>query len=300
MKRIIYFLFLITFNIFCQNITTIKIKTVKDSVGVKSTCLDCNNKRYAYKYEFEDSKDSLYIILSAGCGREGMDPTIKCRKSYKFVNSIADGVYKIVINGKPVEKISFKNGKKHGLECTYRQGQLGSLSNKGGYYFVQKYENGRTIEYYMLDKKGHVIGFSPVIIDQSNHSRIELTYYFDKKGQLRSLRYHTISVADFFSKNGNYINMELLSEDKRHNGKPSQRYIQQLKTIDKSGMIKQIKPNGIVEIKRFDSKYHLNFNEGVLLNWQYNTEIPTEDLDYQTPSNKIGLIGPDLLIFCKR
>lgn len=302
MKRILYLACLLFFtqNIFCQSITTIKLKTIKDSVGVMSGCLDCNDKRYAHRYKFENPNDSLFVNLGAWCSTEGMDPTIKCKKTYSFVDSIADGIYKIVIDGKPIKKITFQNGKKHGLECTYRQSKLGSLSNKGGYHFVQNYANGRTTEYYMLDKKGNVIGFSPVIFDHLNHSRIELTYYFDKGGQLRSIRYHTIALADYFSKSGEYIEMELLSEEKTYNGKPSKRYIYQLKTIEKNGMIENKKPNGMIEIQRYTTKYRLNFKEGIVLNWLYSTDDPAETLEFDISSEKIGINRPDLLSFCKK
>lgn len=297
---ILFSLFLVC-SVFGNDYVTIKLRIVKDSVIARGLGTR-NEKYYTNFYQYENPKDSIFVKLYVGCGQDGsMDPGIKCRASYEFVDSIADGVYKLIIDDMPIKKVSFVNGKKNGFECTYNQRKRGvnSYIDKR-FWFVINYSNGYETEHYKLDKKGNVLEYNPIILDGGTRFSQGINYHFDKKGRLRGISYTEFNfVHDSFTKNGKYAETGKLSEEIRFQNKLSQREIEFIKKIKRSGMVVDKVPNGLAEIKLYDSKYILHFKNGVLLNWQFNDDDSTENIDFNIPSNEIGKYRSDLLNFCK-
>ena len=229
---------------------------------------------------------------------EGMDPDIKCRRGYDFVDSIADGVYTIIIDGKPIEKVTFLNGKRSGFRCTYTQPFYGTISSKDKqYWFVENYKGGRVSEYFKIDKEGMVREYRPMVLDSLRRTRSGVTYYFDRKGSLRKIRYSNLAddVVSYFSKKGQYKKTDILGYQ-RYSKK---RYQFRLTLVQSIGLVKYRKPNGLIEIsmKGSDHKYTLHFYKGVLLSWSFTTDDPTESLSYNVSSNNIGVIIEDILNF---
>lgn len=282
-----------------QKAVVIELKTAFDTVDVGFWGGE-SEKRHEWFYAYENPADSVYLKLHFGCGREGMDPTIKCHASYRFVDGIADGIYQLKIDGQHWESVSFMNGLEHGLKwLSYLQsGTAFKVGEK--YCFVENYANGRKIEEYVVDRMGNVMKYRPKVKNSAGLTRNGLEYHFDRKGQLISIGYDLgIYIQDSFSKNGTYVKTELPAEDKRYLGKPSERYAYSLTRIQRKGMAQGEQPNGWVEIqlKGTDVICRLHFRDGVLLGWQRTTDDHVEAIRYDVPSSEIGIKRLDLKAF---
>ena len=267
----------------------IKLKTVKDSVVL----FDSLQSRRTYTtftdcYQFENLADSTYLNVFVNWRIDGsfMMNVLKCAPAYTFVDSLPDGIYKIVIDNKPIEKATFFSGVRNGPSLTYGRRPNG-LTNFGtpalsrpSFYFMQTYQDGVATESYALDNKFNVIEYLPIFID-SLERETNVLYYFTTRGKLIAVGFDH-QLYFYFKRNGEYIKTLSYSIE-----------------VEMSELKKNSIPNGWITINLGSKQLELNFRNGVILNWQvdFNTKEPIEGIQFQIPSDQIGIKRKDFMQF---
>ncbi|MFK8045534.1 MAG: hypothetical protein AB8B72_08565, partial [Crocinitomicaceae bacterium] len=236
----------------------IKLKILKDSVELFDSLESSRTyNTYTDCYQFENPTDSNYLNLSVDWFVDGsyMMSVLKCSPAYTFVDSIPDGIYKIIINNKPVEQASIRNGMRSGLTFLYKKRPYGfnnygspSLSHKS-FYFVQNFNDDVVTEYYSLDTKFNVIEYLPVTKDSLEYET-RVKYYFDEKGRLRAFGFDD-QFYFYFTQKFKYIKTESYTIE-----------------IEIDELRKGSIPNGLKEINFGSKVLKINFSSGVILNWQ--------------------------------
>ncbi len=259
----------------------IKLKTVKDSVELyDSLQSSMTYNTYTDCYQFENPSDSNYLNLSINWFVDGsyMMNVLKCSPAYTFVDFIPDGIYKIVIDSKPVEQASIRNGMRNGLTFWYKRRPYGfdnygapSLSHES-FYFVQNFHDDAVTEYYSLDNKFNLIEYLPVTKDSLDY-QTKVKYYFDSKGRLSAFGFDD-QFYFYFTQKCKYIKTESYTIE-----------------IEINELKKGSIPNGLKKIDFGSKILEINFSNGVILNWQvrFNTNYTRKTIQFLVPSNKIGI-----------
>ncbi len=200
---------------------------------------------------------------------------------YEFKPSIPDDVYQITINGKPIEKITFKNGKKNGLYCDYEF--------KPTRYRLLNYHNNKVIDYFLLDTAGHILEYSPCLDELPFKGDHAFLYRFTPSGLLNgivySFRAHKATVVEQFE-HGRLAEVNLhgtLADSVKHSGLLKGDYLYG-ERITSAGA----------------ENYSFYYKEGVLTKFRYWRKEPFLFRSHINPSDAILDRGSELLEFCEQ
>lgn len=256
-------------NSWAQIQVTIHLVTVDDSVDFLPTKLYCTT------YKLVNPQDSIYVktevSFNADMGHTSASPY------YTFNNSIPDGVYKVVIDNKAIEKTTIFNNKKNGFWCSY---------DEVDFFTIRAYKNDSLIEYNKIDTNGNVVAHSPCLSRFAVPLATDFIYRFSSNNQFVGITY-AFSLGSL-----------ILTEHFDDNSLQKTTYYPKDYGIKRLGIEAGDTLNGIMKVSWFDEVYSLHFESGQLLKWHHASAKFDIDRSYNIPSSSIRLKRPDLLSFC--